>query len=125
MFVIVFIDEILIYLRSHEKHAKCLRMVLLTLAEHWLYVKFFECEFLLNRVQFLGHVILNDGISIDRGKIELVSKWSSPPNVSEIQSFLGLGGYYRSFVEGFSTLSGPLIALMSKDHKFEWTDKCE
>ncbi|KAL5578044.1 hypothetical protein UlMin_019743 [Ulmus minor] len=113
-FVIVFIDDILIYSRSREEHAEQLRTVLRTLSEHRLYAKFSKCEFWLDRVQFLGHVISRDGIS-----------WPVPTNVTEIRSFLGLAGYYRRFVEGFSTLAAPLTALTKKDRRYEWTDKCE
>ncbi|KAL5566169.1 hypothetical protein UlMin_029333 [Ulmus minor] len=87
--------------------------------------KFVICEFWLDRVQFLGHVVSKDGISVDPAKIDAVSKWPVPTNVTEIQSFLGLAGYYRRFVEGFSTLAAPLTALTKKDRRYEWTDKCE
>ncbi|KAL5570741.1 hypothetical protein UlMin_020338 [Ulmus minor] len=76
-------------------------------------------------LQFLGHVISKEGITVDPVKIEAVSKWSAPTSVTEIRSFLGLAGYYRRFVEGFSSLVAPLTALTKKDKKFEWTDKCE
>ncbi|KAL5579150.1 hypothetical protein UlMin_011592 [Ulmus minor] len=124
-FVIVFIDDILIYSRSQEEHAEQLRTVLSTLSEHRLYAKFSKCEFWLDRVQFLGHVVSRDGISVDPAKIDAVSKWPVPTNVTEIRSFLGLAGYYRRFVEGFSTLAAPLTALTKKDRRYEWTDKCE
>ena len=102
-----------------------MRMVLRTLVEHRLYAKFSKCEFWLQSVQFLGHVISKDGLSVDPAKIEAVSKWAAPTSVTEIRSFLGLAGYYRRFVEGFSTLAAPLTALTKKDRKFEWSDKCE
>ncbi|KAL5579236.1 hypothetical protein UlMin_011678 [Ulmus minor] len=86
---------------------------------------FISCEFWLGSVQFLGHVISKDGLSVDPAKIEAVSKWAAPTSVTEIRSFLGLANYYRRFVEGFSTLAAPLTALTKKDQKFEWTDKCE
>ncbi|KAL5575384.1 hypothetical protein UlMin_017083 [Ulmus minor] len=124
-FVIVFIDDILIYSRSQEEHAEHLRMVLRTLVEHRLYAKFSKCEFWLQSVQFLGHVISKDGLSVDPAKIEAVSEWAAPTSVTEIRSFLGLAGYYRRFVEGFSTLAAPLTALTKKDQKFQWSDKCE
>ncbi|KAL5568094.1 hypothetical protein UlMin_024669 [Ulmus minor] len=124
-FVIVFIDDILIYSRSRDEHAEHLRVTLQTLKEHRLYAKFSKCEFWLDRVQFLGHVISKEGITVDPVKIEAVSKWSAPTSVTEIRSFLGLAGYYRRFVEGFSSLAVPLTALTKKDKKFEWTDKCE
>ncbi|KAL5581546.1 hypothetical protein UlMin_013988 [Ulmus minor] len=87
--------------------------------------KFFICEFWLDHVQFLGHAVSKDGISVDLAKIDAVSKWPTPTNVTEIRSFLGLAGYYRRFVEGFSTLAAPLTALTKKDRRYEWTDKCE
>ncbi|KAL5583419.1 hypothetical protein UlMin_015861 [Ulmus minor] len=110
---------------SQEEHANHLRMVLQTLVEHRLYAKFSKCEFWLQSVQFLGHVISKDGLSVDPAKIEAVSKWAAPTSVTEIRSFLGLAGYYRRFVEGFSTLAAPLTALTKKDRKYEWSDKCE
>ncbi|KAL5578482.1 hypothetical protein UlMin_020181 [Ulmus minor] len=90
--------------------------------ERWLNEDY---EFWLKSVQFLGHVISKDGISVDPSKIKAVSKWPAPTNVTEIRSFLGLAGYYRRFVEGFSSLSAPLTALTKKNKKFEWTEKCE
>ncbi|KAL5548161.1 hypothetical protein UlMin_003392 [Ulmus minor] len=116
-FVIVFIDDILIYSRDQEEHRGHLRTALQTLKEHQLYAKFSKCEFWLDNVQFLRHVISKNGISVDPTKIEAVSKWSAPTNVSEIRSFLGLAGYYRRFVEGFSSLAAPLTALTKKDKK--------
>ncbi|KAL5577633.1 hypothetical protein UlMin_019332 [Ulmus minor] len=96
-FVIVFIDDILIYSKSQKEHEQHLRVVL---------------------VQFLGHVVSKDGISVDASKIEAVSKWPAPTNVTEIRSFLGLAGYYKRFVEGFSSLSAPLTGLTKKNKKF-------
>ncbi|KAL5555748.1 hypothetical protein UlMin_037984 [Ulmus minor] len=104
---------------SREEHAKQLRTVFSTLSEHRLYAKFSKCEFWLDRVQFLGHVVSRDGISVDPAKIDAVSKWPVPTNVTEIQSFLGLAGYYRRFVEGFSTLAATLTALTKKDRRYE------
>ncbi|XP_055959732.1 uncharacterized protein LOC126656815 [Mercurialis annua] len=124
-FVIVFIDDILIYSRSEEEHAYHLRTILQTWREHQLYAKFSKCEFWLEQVTFLGHVVSKDGIKVDPKKIEAVMDWQRPRSVTEIRSFLGLAGYYRRFVQDFSRISAPLTKLTQKGVKFEWTDKCE
>ena len=97
-FVIVFIDDVLVYSRSEEEHEQHLRLVLQTLREHQLYAKFSKCEFWLEQVQFLGHVIPGAGIQVDPAKISGVLSWQRPRSVSEIRSFLGLAGYYKRFV---------------------------
>jgi hypothetical protein len=124
-FVVVFIDDILIYSKSLEEHEDHLRRVLQRLRDKRLYAKFSKCEFWLDKVIFLGHVVSRDGISVDPRKVEAVVNWERPTNVHEIRSFLGLAGYYRRFVEGFSKLSGPLTALTRKNARFLWTDECE
>ncbi|XP_052187706.1 uncharacterized protein LOC127798285 [Diospyros lotus] len=124
-FVIVFIDDILIYSASESNHEKHLRIVLQTLKDHKLYAKFSKCEFWLTQVAFLGHIISAEGIAVDPAKIEAVQKWQAPKTVGEIRSFLGLAGYYRRFVEGFSKISAPLTRLTQKEVKFEWDAKCE
>jgi len=124
-FVIVFIDDILIYSKSIQEHEQHLRMVLETLRRNQLYAKFTKCEFWLEKVHFLGHVVSKEGISVDPTKVEAVSTWPVPKNVTDIRSFLGLAGYYRCFVEGFSKIAAPLTALTRKGKKFEWTQKCE
>ena len=107
-FVIVFIDDILIFSKSMEGHKEHLRIVFQILREKKLYAKFKKCEFLLDQVVFLGHVISEARISIDPSKVEAMVDWTRPTNVSEIRSFLGLAGYYRRFVEGFSCIAAPL-----------------
>jgi hypothetical protein len=124
-FVIVFIDDILVYSKSWEEHEQNLRVVLQTLRENQLYGKLSKCEFLLDKVTFLGHVSSREGISIDPNKVEAVVKWERPTNVTEVRSFLGLADYYRQFVEGFSRLAMPLTLLTQKNVKFEWTEECE
>ena len=124
-FVIVFIDDILVYSCSPEEHAEHLRTVLQILREHQLYAKFSKCQFWLDKVALLGHVISVKGISVDPQKIEAIVNWKPPTNVSEVCSFLGLACYYRKFVEGFSKIAIPLTNLLKKDHKFEWSDTCQ
>ncbi len=124
-FVVVFIDDILIYSKSEEEHATHLRLILETLREHQLYAKFSKCEFWLKEVGFLGHVLSAGGISVDPKKIKSVMEWEAPTTQTEVRGFLGLAGYYRKFVEGFSSIARPMTQLLKKDKKFEWTPKCE
>ena len=124
-FVIVFIDDILIYSKSPEEHEYHLRLVLQRLKEHRLYAKFSKCKFWLEEVAFLGHIVNREGISIDLEKIKAKTEWQRPTNVTEIRSFLGLAGYYRRFIEGFSRLAAPLTRLTQKNVKFLWSDQCE
>ncbi|CAL9086561.1 unnamed protein product [Musa textilis] len=124
-FVIVFIDDILIYSKSMAEHEYHLKTVLEVLRQEKLYAKLSKCNFWLNEIMFLGHVISSAGISVDPHKIEAVTKWKRPSNVSEIRSFLGLAGYYRRFVEGFSKIAAPLTRLTQKNIKFIWDDKCQ
>jgi hypothetical protein len=124
-FVIVFIDDILVYSKSEKLHAKHLRLILETLRSAQLFAKFSKCEFWLDRVGFLGHVISAGGVSVDPQKVEAVSNWGRPTSVTEIRSFLGLAGYYRRFVQDFSRIAAPLTRLTRKGVKFEWSEKCE
>ncbi|GJT21545.1 putative nucleotidyltransferase, ribonuclease H [Tanacetum coccineum] len=124
-FVIVFIDDILVYSKSEEEHEQHLRIVLEILRQKKLYAKFSKCEFWLQQVAFLGHIVSADGIIMDPSKVEAITKWPRPTTVTEVRSFLGLAGYYRRFVEGFSRLALPLTQLMRKGEKFVWTDECQ
>nr|GEZ70091.1 retrotransposon protein, putative, Ty3-gypsy subclass [Tanacetum cinerariifolium] len=121
-FVFVFIDDILVYSKTKEEHEEHLRVVLGTLRQKKLYAKFSKCEFWLGHVAFLGHIVLVDGITMDPAKVEAITKWPIPKKVNEIKSFLGLAGYYRRFVEGFSRLALPLTKLMRKGEKFIYSD---
>ena len=121
-FVIVFIDEILVYSGSPEEHTEHLRTVLQILRERQLYAKFSKCQFLLDKVAFLGHFISIEGISVDPQKIEAIVNWKPPMNVFDVRSFLGLAGYYKIFVEGFSKIATLLTNLLKKDQKFEWSN---
>jgi hypothetical protein len=124
-FVVLFIDDILIYSKNEEEHEEHLRLLLQKLREHELYAKFSKCEFWLKEVSFLGHIITNGGIAVDPSKVSDVLKWEPPRTVSEIRSFLGLAGYYRRFIEGFSKIVKPLTTLLEKDREFKWTNACQ
>jgi hypothetical protein len=124
-FVVIFIDDILIYSENEEEHAEHLRIILSRLREHKLYAKFSKCEFWLKKVPFLGHVLSGEGISVDPTKIQEVLDWKAPTTVHEVRSFLGLAGYYRRFIQDFSKIAKPMTRLLQKDRKFDWTPECE
>jgi hypothetical protein len=124
-FVVVFIDDILIYSKTEEGHEQYLRVVLETLRKHKLYAKFSKCEFWLKKVGFLGHILSEGGVAVDPEKIRTVKDWRAPTNQTEVRAFLGLAGYYRKFVEGFSSIAKLMTLLLKKEKKFEWDSKCE
>ncbi|KAJ9536799.1 LOW QUALITY PROTEIN: hypothetical protein OSB04_un000023 [Centaurea solstitialis] len=124
-FVIVFIDDILIYSQSKEDHEHHLRLILELLKAEKLYAKFSKCEFWIREVHFLGHVVNKEGIHVDPAKIEAIKKWEAPKTPTEIQQFLGLAGYYRRFIANFFKIAQPLTTLTQKDKKFTWGEKQE
>jgi hypothetical protein len=124
-FVIVFIDDILIFSKTMEEHEEHLRLVLEKLRSNQLYAKFSKCVFWLTEVAFLGHVFFVGGVSVDPGKVKDVLNWMPPTIVSEIQSFLGLAGYYRRFIKDFSNIAKPMTKLLEKNKAFEWRKECQ
>nr|GEV05890.1 hypothetical protein [Tanacetum cinerariifolium] len=122
-FVIVFINDILIYSKTKEDYENHLRLMLDLLRKEKLYVKFFKCEFWFQEVHFLGHVVNHDGIYMDPSKFEAVKSWKAPTTPSEVRSFLGLAGYYRCFIRNFSKIAKPLTSLTQKNQKYEWGEK--
>nr|GEY25701.1 hypothetical protein [Tanacetum cinerariifolium] len=119
-FVIMFIDDILIYSKNKKDHEEHLKTILELLKNEKLYAKFSKCDFLLESVDFLGHVIDSDGVYVDPAKVEAIRNWSATTTPTEVRQFLGLAGYYRRFIEGFSLISKPLSKLTQKDKKYEW-----
>jgi hypothetical protein len=120
-FVVVFIDDILVFSKMMEEHEEQLRLVLEKLRSNQLYAKFSKCEFWLTEVAFLGHVISTGGVSVDPCKVKDVLNWMPPTTVLEIWSFLGLAGYYRRFIKDFSKIAKPMTKLLEKNKAFEWT----
>ncbi|WJX12848.1 hypothetical protein P8452_03301 [Trifolium repens] len=122
-FVVVFIDDILVYSKSEEEHVEHLRLVLQVLRECKLYANPSKCDFWLEEVNFLGHVISKEGIAVDPAKIDTVLSWKQPQTVTDVRSFVGLAGYYRRFIEGFAKIVAPMTQLTRKDQPFAWTEK--
>ncbi|WVZ98195.1 hypothetical protein U9M48_043664 [Paspalum notatum var. saurae] len=116
-FVVVFIDDILVYSKNEKEHEEHL--------EHKLYAKFSKCAFWLKEVAFLGHILSANGVAVDPSKVEDVLNWKQPQTVTEIHSFLGLAGYYLRFIKDFSKIAKPMTALTQKNAKFAWSPKCE
>jgi hypothetical protein len=124
-FVVVFINDILIFSKMEEEHEKHLRMVLEKLRSNQLHAKFSKCEFWLTKVFFLGHVISAEGISVDPSKVNDVLNWMPPMNASEIWSFLRLAGYYRRFIKDLSKIAKPMTRLLETNKDFDWTEECQ
>ena len=124
-FVVVFIDDILMYFKDAQEHEHHLRIVLQTLRGNNLFAKLSKSDFWLKEVSFLGHIVYVEGIRVDPMKIEAIMNWKHPQNVIEVRSFLGLAGYYRRFVQGFSVIASSFTRLLQKGVKFEWDDKCQ
>ena len=134
--MIVFLDDIIVYSKTKEEHEEHLRLVvqvlrehirlvMQVLREHQLYAKLSKCSFYQGKIHYLGHIIYEEGFTVDPEKIRAIIDLSTPKNVSEVRSFMGLAGYYRSFIEGFSKLAHPITSLQKKGVKFEWNSKCE
>jgi hypothetical protein len=124
-FVVVFIDDILVYSRNEYEHTMHLHIVLQRLRDHHLYAKLSKCDFWLREIKLLGHTISQEGISVDPEKVQEVMDWKPPTTVRQIRSFLGLAGYYRRFIPDFSRIAKPMTELLKKGVKFDWSQKCE
>nr|GEX17844.1 reverse transcriptase domain-containing protein [Tanacetum cinerariifolium] len=124
-FVIVFIDDILIYSKNEQEHREHLKLILKLLKREKFYAKFSKCEFWIPKVQFLGHVIDSRGIHVDPAKIESIKDWASPKTPTEIRQFLGLASYYRRFIEGFSKIAKPMTKLTQKKGAEDFVAYCD
>ena len=123
-FVIVFIDDILIYFKNEEEHAKNLATMLILLKEAQLYAKLNKCSFFQIEVRYLGHVVSKEGIVVDPEKIIAIMEWPTHSNVDEVRSFMGLVYYYRWFIRNFTQITYSITSLQRKGKKFEWTKEC-
>lgn len=123
--MVIFVDDILVYSRTEKEHAEHLRIMLEILRLHKLFAKRSKCEFWLDRVAFLGHIVSGDGISVDPEKVSAVRDWLAPTTTTEICSFLGLVSYYRRFIQDFSRIARPMAMLTRKDVSFVWSEECQ
>jgi hypothetical protein len=124
-FVVVFIDDILIYSQNEQEHEEHLRKVLQRLRDFQLYAKLSKCVFWISEVLFLGHIINRDGLAMDPKKVAAILDWKTPKDVRGIKSFIGMAGYYRRFIEGFSKIARPMTALLAKKVELKWTPACQ
>jgi transposase InsO family protein len=124
-FMVVYLDDILIYSKSAEEHEAHLRKVLETLREHKFYANKKKCEFFRSEIPFLGHIVGKDGVKVDPVKVAAVRNWTVPTDVRSLRGFLGLANYFRRFVQGFSTLVTPLTNLTRHSVVWKWTDNCQ
>ncbi|GBG87409.1 hypothetical protein CBR_g45466 [Chara braunii] len=124
-FVVVYLDDILIFSKSMEEHVKHLEEVLQVLKEAQLHLNLEKYEFGRDSVIYLGHRLSANGLESEATKVEVIRKWPQPANVRELRSFLGLASYYRKFVPKFSVIAHPLSRLTSKNVAYAWCEKCE
>ena len=123
-FVRVFLDDILIYYKNEKEHEEHLWLVLTCLREHKLFGKLSKCSFFQKEIHYLGHIISGEGISVDPEKVKAIKDWPILKNAHEVRSFMGLAGYYRRFVEGFSKIAKPITTLQRKGIRYEWMSEC-
>ncbi|GBG74610.1 hypothetical protein CBR_g19018 [Chara braunii] len=124
-FIVVYLDDILIFSRTVEEHAEHLKTVLRLLRQHQYKVNLEKCEFGRTKILYLGHEISADGLRPDDAKVASIRDWPRPQTVTEVRSFLGMTDYYRPFVKNYSTIASPLTDLTRLDTPWEWTKECE
>lgn len=123
--VIVYLDDVLIFSKSEDEHKEHLRRVFQRLREHKLYVKITKCSFCQQQLKYLGFVVGKDGLQPDMDKVSTVVDWPRPTNVTEVRQFLGLCNFFRRFVQGYSSLVAPLNRLLKKQIPWCWDEQCE
>src|SRR3954464_5277001 len=125
VFVLLYLDNILVYSKSEDEHEEHLRLVQQKLREKQFYAKFSKYEFWLDKVNFLGHVISAEGIAVDPDRVHAIQEWNPPKNVKQLRSFLGLASYCRRFVENFSKIAKPMTELLCKGKRYTWSLACQ
>jgi len=123
-FLVVYLDDILIYSENEEEHKKHVQEVLTRLRKHELHAKPEKCFFHVYEVEFLGFIVTPQGVKMDKAKIETILNWPQPKNLKDVQSFLGFANFYRRFIKVYSEIVLPLTGLTKKNIKFQWTELC-
>ncbi|GJP62824.1 hypothetical protein CLOP_g19847, partial [Closterium sp. NIES-67] len=124
-FVLVYLDNILVYSKTENEHTQHLKWVLGKLREHKFYARLWKCHFYKHELEYLGHLVGNNGLKVDPKNVVAVQNWPVPQDVCQIRSFLGLANYFRRFLENYSTVVAPLTALTRKGSAWEWTRQCQ
>ncbi|CAI7733474.1 unnamed protein product [Closterium sp. NIES-53] len=124
-FVLVYLDDILVYSKTEEEHTQHLKWVLGKLREHKFFAWLWKCHFYKRELEYLGHLVGNDGLKVDPKKLAAVQQWPVPQDVGQVRSFLGLANYFRRFLENYSSVVAPLTALTRKGNAWQWTDQCQ
>lgn len=125
-FVLVYLDDVLVFSRTPADHIEHLRLVLQRLREYKLYLRLRKCRFNRHELPYLGHILTPDGIRPDPRKVQLITDWPSPlPNIKAVEQFLGLANYFRKFIRGFGAVTAPLTRLRRKNAPFQWTSACQ
>lgn len=124
-FVLILVDDVIIYSKNAADHREHLRLVLGRFRKHKLYSRYDTCEFWSNDISILGYIISDKGVKVDPAKVEAIHDWKTPTSVPEVRSLVKLAGYYRRFIEWFCKIVRPLSQILKKEKRFEWTDKCE
>ncbi|KAM0712543.1 hypothetical protein Q7P37_011640 [Cladosporium fusiforme] len=125
VFVVVYLDDILVYSKTYEDHVQHVRKVLQALKDADMRIKPEKTEFHKSEIKFLGYVVSREGLKMDKGKIEAVTSWPKPTTVKEVQSFLGFANFYRQFIQDYSRITTPLTQMTKKDQGYEWTAEAE
>jgi len=122
-FVIIYLDDILIYSINEQEHLTHIKLVLQLLRDNHLYVNKEKCEFSVDQIEFVGHIVTANGIKADANKVIAIKNWPIPQTPTSVRSFLGAAGFYRRFIPNFSEIAAPLTDLTRDNYKFEWTNK--
>src|ERR1700675_468903 len=122
-FLIVYLDDIVVYSKSLDEHLHHLELIFSRLCEHKLYAKLERCQFMQNEIKFLGHLVSAEGICVNPDKVKAIVDWPTPKTVKDVRAFLGISGYYRKFIQNYSKVAAPLTELLKDEQRFKWGEE--